>query len=383
MTDLWTEASLDHDEMARTAAMARADAELQDVLPFLLLARSAQEYQHRRALAERRLEAIALRHGVDPAEVLERADAHFALYAEAMLQRMALPEGENPLAWVPNPGGGSPAEGYEHDEAADFSHGYSEIPQGAPGGPDPAVTVPKVEKPAPVQEAAGAKKNVSRTEQFRQDTARAMGTDKCPTCGLGLTKGGKCKGCKQKNGCTCGNTRTGSLRRQADVGDPTNYLATLPPDTGTGQGSVDLNTQPQGASLPAGGSSANMDPIVPPGIGQVTSSADPVHRQVISVAASIAAANPGLDESECRRVARKVVGRYLTADLTSEQVSGTGFEQGHGGGGSGGDGGGGGMFGHYLEGRGIMSMLPGGGGGAAAEGGGAAGVADLAELAAL
>lgn len=157
MTTLWDEAGYDHDELARTAALARVDAELQDVMPFLLAARSPQEYSHRRALAEQRLETIALRHGLQPDEVAAITDHRFELYHEAMMQRMALPEGQDPLAWVPDGGGfgSGPEQGYEHDETVDYSHGYSEVPQGAPGGPSPAVTRPVQTQPGPVQEATG------------------------------------------------------------------------------------------------------------------------------------------------------------------------------------------------------------------------------------
>lgn len=371
MTDLWTEASYDHDEMARTAALARVQAELQDVMPFLLMARTEPEYRHRRALAEERLETIALRYGVDPAEVMEVADRQFALYHEAAMQRLALPEGECPTEWITSApaGQGGPEKPLEHDESVDYSHGYSEIPQGAPGGPSPAVTRPTETKPAQVQEATAAKR--------------------C-TCGRKTTDG-ECGPCGKKPGsCTCNPKKAGSLTRtaQGDGSGGGDYLSTMPPDTGTGAGSLDTGTGAMSSTLPASVPAGNSSPITPPDIGQVTSSVDPVHQQIRAVASSIAAANPGLAESECRRVARQVVGRYLTADLTSDQLTRSQISGDPGpadsGGSGGSSGGGGGVIQHGLEWQGLKSLLPGGEGAAAGEAAGGAGAAaDLAELAPL
>jgi len=102
---------------------------------------------------------------------------------------------------------------------------------------------------------------------------------------------------------------------------------------------------------------------------QAHASADPVRRQVLAVTASIRATNPALDEAEAGRIARRVVGRYLTADLDSSVMSDSPWSGSqHGGGGHGN------MAEHMLEGQGLRSMMPGGGGAGAgaAEGAGAA-----------
>jgi hypothetical protein len=157
MIDLWTEASADHESLARQAALARAEHEFNGVFPFLAAARSQGEYAQRRAMAEERLTSIALRHGIEPAEILALADRRFALMREA------LAEGENPLGWIPDGGGygSGPEEPLEHDEAADFSHGYSEVPQGAPGGPDPRVV------------ATGGKHRLQAEGKHRKEEAAA------------------------------------------------------------------------------------------------------------------------------------------------------------------------------------------------------------------
>jgi hypothetical protein len=112
---------------------------------------------------------------------------------------------------------------------------------------------------------------------------------------------------------------------------------------------------------------------------------DPVRRQVEAIAASVAASNPQLPASECRRVARRVVGGYLRrADLASSVMSDEPWadSSGSAGSGSGGSGDGGGAIQHGLEWRGLRSMMPGGGGAGAAAGAGEdlAGVAELAAL---
>lgn len=330
MDDLWEAASEDAGRIRRRAAMARADAEMSEsVMPFLLASLSPGEYEHREALALASLSSISQRSGVDLEDLMATARRRFELYREA------LAEGTDPLAQLPLDASGGPEKPDEHDEGPDFSHGYSEVPAGAPGGPDPQVTRPRPPMSGQVQEA------------------------------------------------------TGSLRRQADgTGQPgmaQPYM--VPPDTGTGMGSLDTATPstPGGMtpSLPAGVASNGDDtvPVTPPSIGQVTSSADPVRRKVMAVTAAISTANPRLPRSECERVARMVVGRYLIeADLTDSVMGDAPMSSPDSGQGGGKDGAG--LFSRVLEGQGLRSMVPGmGGSGGAA---GAAGAAEeLAPLAAL
>jgi hypothetical protein len=245
MTDLWTEASADHEALARQGALARAEHEFNAVFPFLAAAKSRGEYAQRRAMAEERLTAIALAHGIDPAELLVEA----------------LSEGQDPLEWIPDGGGygSGPEKPDEHDEGVDYSHGYSEVPQGAPGGPDPRVV------------ATGGRHRLQPE---------------------------------------------GKHRKEADASD----MVADSPDTGLGAGSVDTGVGAADPTLPAGMPDSAQPQPSP--VGQVTSSADRVHRQVMAVTASIQATNPGVSGDEAARLARKVVGRYLHADLDSSVVSG-------------------------------------------------------------
>ena len=339
MDDLWEDASDSFGRMQRESALALADAELEAVMPFLLASRSADEYAHRSALAQDSIRSIAARCGLDEEDLMATARRRYQLYREA------LAEGEDPMGQLEpllNGGGNGsgPEKPSEHDEGPSFSGGYSEVPQGAPGGPSPAVTRPRVPSAGPVQEATGS----------RRHAEAAPGMAAAPSSTM-----------------------------------------QLPPDTGTGRGSVDTGTPSAAAgnmtpSLPAGvsGSGDTTTPIPNPSIGQVTSSADPVRRRVLAVTAAIASTNPQLPPSECERVARRVVGRYFQADLAGSVMNDDpvgGGDQG-GQGGSGHDGGGFGQ--HMLEWKGLKSMMPGGGAAGAGEAAGGAGeLAELAPLAAL
>lgn len=252
MTDLWTEASADHESLARQAALARAEAEFNGVFPFLAAAKSPGEYAQRRAIAEERLVSIALRHGIEPAELLQLADRRYSLMREA------LSEGQDPLEWIPDGGGygAGPEKPDEHKEDADYSHGYSEVPQGAPGGPDPRVVS------------------------------------------------------------TGGRHRLQDGRHRKEPAPP--------------------------------------QPVAP----AAQPAPDPVRRQVMAVTASIRATNQDLPEAEAERLARKVVGRYLHADLDSSVISN---DQDGGSTGQGGQGGqGGGMNGmeKAMVGRTVVKALP-------------------------
>jgi hypothetical protein len=424
MTDLWAEASADHEAEAREQRLAYASAALRDsALPFLLAATTPQDYLHRRYLAADRLQAIASASGISDTEMQDLADQHFGLYYQSVLQKQALPEGVDPLDPVMDASrssgfGSGPEKPDEHDTGPDFAHGYSEVPMGPLQGPDPAVTVPVYGHPQPLSEATGARK-----------------TD-C-LCGQPLGNNGRCSGCHKKSGkCTCPAGKA-AWRRVADSSD---YLAETPPDLGTGAGSVDLSvdrdspsvkagsrtamqrhaqdggdpdfsggsvsdagpesmgagpnmpagtgggmTSPDGMNGSSGGGSMPMpgSPPAPP-TSQIQSGAslrDPVALRIEAVASVIKTSNPHLGDDECRRVARRVVGGYLrqgAPDYTDSVVNDAPMPSGGSGGGL----------------KGIMDMLPkpgglpgGGGGSGGDDAGDAAGeagdVADVAELAAL
>lgn len=337
MDDLWDDAGDGFARMQRESALALADAELEAVMPFLLAARSADEYGHRSALAQESVRSIAARCGLNGDELMATARRRYELYREA------LAEGADVMQQLERNLDGSgygsgPEKPSGHSEGPDFSGGYSEVPAGAPGGPDPAVTRPRPPSAGPVQEATGSRHHA------------APGIPQQP------------------------------------------YTPQLPPDTGTGRGSLDTGLPSAAAggmtpSLPTGvnGSGDTTTPLPSSSVGQVTSSADPVRRRVMAVTAAIEATNPHLSRGECERVARQVVGRYFRADLAGSVMN----DEPVGGGGSGDSGGGsdssgGGVGQHMLEWKGLKSMMPGGGAAGAGEAAGGAGeIAEMAPLLAL
>lgn len=363
MTDLWAEASADHELEAREAALDRAEAEMQPVWPFLFLSRTARELEHRLAFAGERIERIAAACGLPAAELEDTARRRYALLKEA------LPEGVDPVAPVLQAGqgfGSGPAQGYEHAEGPDYSGGYSEVPQGAPGGPPPQVVTPQApETPEPQQPV---------------QTAASL----C-RCGSKLTKkSGRCKSCREQPGaCQCMST-TAVTSGSPPSGPP------LSNSSGAGSGAqvagVGGQTSTPDGMRPGGlqpGSQAAGGTDLTPAQDVTAARRDPVARQVEAVAVSIRATNPYLQPSECRRVARRVVGSYLRqADLASSVMSDEPWAASPGaqppaeGGGDGGHGMG---LGAGMMGKELIKKLP--GPGAAA---GAAGMlGEAAELAVL
>jgi hypothetical protein len=315
--DLWEAATEDGGSLRREAALASAGAELDAVMPFLLASRSGQEFEHRIAMARGSLSAIAASCDVPEDDLVATARRRFELLREAYA------EGVDPvIALEPLLNGGGYGQGPEkpdeHDEGPDFSHGYSEVPAGPPGGPNPQVTSVRPPSTGPVQEATGARR------------------------------------------------RTDSWMRYADassqIPEPAPYQP-MPLDTGTGSGSLDTGVaSPQTMGMPAS---------LP--VGSPTASRDPVRRRVTAVARVIASANPQLLPSECARISRIVVGRYLReADLDSsvEDNQPLGGGSGDSGGSSGGGGGGlGTTVEHGLAWKGLSGMMPGGEAAGAAAGG--------------
>jgi hypothetical protein len=368
VSDLWFEASADHDYEARQASLATAEAEMTPVYSFLFQAASARELEHRLAYAAMRLEHIAASCGLAPGDLEDTARRRYALLREA------LTEGMDPVAPVLQGGQGGPGgaeKPAEHDEGPDFSHGYSEVPQGPPGGPDPRVT--QVAGPALQQQPLpGATASLCR-------------------CGSRLTrKSGKCRACRERPGaCLCRTALTSggtpvTGMPQTGAGGPMMPAGagggTATPDGTVAGGALPGAQTAAGGMAPQPGQAGNGYDLTP--AQPVTAGRDPVARQVAAVAASVAASNPQLPAAECRRVARKVVGSFLhQADLAGsvmrdEPVSapGPGSESGT-------DTGSGGLsgMGEYGLGKALISKLP-GAGGAAAGLGELAGVAELAAL---
>jgi hypothetical protein len=306
VTDLWDAAGEDHEVLAKQAAHALADAELEAVLPFLLASRTPEEFAHRSGLAQDSIRSIAARCGLDEAELLATAQRRYDLMREA------LQEGQNILDETveeTHGEGSGPEKPVEHDTSPDFSHGYSEVPAGPPGGPDPQVV--QVRPPMMAAPQAG------------HEAARTAAAD--PESMMTQPYGGASSGMSSANM----PAGTGSGASSGPAPD-----LTPAPDEATTGGLEDLNTTTAAVR-------------------------DPVRRKVMQVAASIRASNPHLPDAECQRVARRVVGRYLQADLNSS-VMGTGpvdDPQSQGGDGQG-EGHGMSGFEEYSLGRGLLRAAP-------------------------
>lgn len=81
---LFDEASRDYDRehLERRTAMVRA-ALAEEVMPFLAMATSEEEYAHRKALAHNALMSVATRHGASLGETTAVADRLFGLLVTA------------------------------------------------------------------------------------------------------------------------------------------------------------------------------------------------------------------------------------------------------------------------------------------------------------
>ena len=77
--DLWDGSWAEHDLGRRQAALDLADAHLETVMPFLLAARSPQEYAHRSALAQGSIAAIAHACDLDPEDLMATARRRYEL----------------------------------------------------------------------------------------------------------------------------------------------------------------------------------------------------------------------------------------------------------------------------------------------------------------
>jgi hypothetical protein len=324
MTDLWDGASAGHEDMVREAALARADAEMeQDVMPFLLAAGSVPEFGHRLALAAGQIGVIAAMCDVDAGELAGTARRRYELY------RQALAEGDNVLQEIEtisdhNSNGSGPEKPDGHSTGPDFAGDYAEVPQGAPQGPDPQVTQVRPPQMGPVSEATGS---------LRRQAGADPGSMMMPSSPSAAAP-------------------APSPMPSSSMGAPANLPAGVSGSGAQAPGGPDTTPAPDVATTQGLGNFSN-----------VTSSRDPVRRKVLAVTAAVAATNPQLPAAECERVARVVVGRYFRqADLTDSVMSNGPVESG----GSGGDGsgGGGGMSGleQYGLGKSLINKLPGGGG---------------------
>lgn len=367
---VWTEAGRDAEAEARARSLDQARAAVGEIWPFIALARSQAEYGHRKALVAERITTIASKTGTTVDDVSGILDRFYATlkqaekepeegelpagpppqvpgdeysqmnaaddaqppidnpteepieprpwYASLQQMKRALQEGQDPLAWENSGGPGAPEKPDEHDEGADFSHGYSEVPPGPPSGNDVPAYQPNVPPDTGLQSEESPRPKLSAVD---------------------------------------------STTQVSDPGPTTNNRSDQPmPDQGFGQPgpaapAVPLTTKP--AQVPGGGPSGmspDMDPAMQPGM---TPGMDPVADQVNRAAALVQRYNPHLDADTCRHVARKAVGRYLVTAEAGDSAFNDMPEQPEADEDGNGEGGGGGhAMEDYMVGRGLMKAVP-------------------------
>lgn len=93
MSDLWTEASRDVEAEERELAYHRASAAMEGLWPWLAVARSEAELEHRKALAVESLGKIASESGMSLPEIGDMINRRYALVFEAMRKQAEEEEG--------------------------------------------------------------------------------------------------------------------------------------------------------------------------------------------------------------------------------------------------------------------------------------------------
>lgn len=370
---VWTEAGRDAEAEQRSAALDHARAAVAEIWPFIAQARSTAEYGHRKALVAERITSIAAKTGTTVDDVSGILDRFYAMlkqaeqqpeegelpagpppqipgdeysqmnaaddaqapidnpteqpieprpwYASLAQMKQALMEGQDPLAWENTGGHGTPEKPDEHDETADYSHGYSEVPQGPPSGNDVPAYQPNEPAEVGFQSEESPRPKLSAVDSTTQVT---------------------------------------------DPGPTTNRMNDQPmPDQGFGQPgpaapAVPLTTKP--AQVPGGGAPGMAtDPTMQPqpGMQQSGMGPDPVANQIDRAAALVRQYNPHLDEDTCRHVARKAVARYVLGEAGDSAFNDMPEQPGEE---DGNDGESGGGAGHAAEdimvGRGLMKAIP-------------------------
>ena len=369
MSDLWAEASRDVEAEQQTMAFFRASAALEaELWPFLSLARSEAELEHRKALAMDPLQRIAAESGMALPELGAMIDNRYRILAEA---KSACHCGQDncqcsgdcncqPGCVCGNCKVASETTASLHKKAEEEEGGQWEIVDKATGA--------KVAGPFSSRELAAEKledgdfglpASELAIEPIETEPEEAEGEGKEASLHHALQEGE--------------NILAETVPQVPGVGQPekpvehdTEADGSIPPDARSPQalGKLDLDAMvrevlarktasgeqpnapqgppqpnepagdaPQGPEAPGelseppaatsfpettkprqmpGGGSGDSMGDVSDAMGDMPGG-DPVGDQVDQVTATVRKHNPNLDETTCRRVARKVVGRYLTA----------------------------------------------------------------------
>lgn len=350
MSDLWTEASRDVEAESQALATNRAQVGLAEMWPFFALAKSKVELEHRKALAMESLRSIASTSGMDLADLGSMIDRHYDLLVQASMAKTAEEEEEGGKQFYIVDKATSAKVAGPFDDRKEAEEKLHDNDSGLPEGEL------EIEAESAEPEEEGEEKEASlRTALVEGENVLAETVDPAPGYGTPEKPSEHDDGPDANIPADAMSRMPESIAVIIDLNKEAHrLLALLPsrktagvedlPDTPDGPPQPDngAGEPPQGPDapgefngppaataypettkprqMPDGGDPQGGDPTMEVGTsGQMGS--DPVGDQVDQVTASVRLSNPQLDEQTCRRVARKVVGRYLVTAAANDGIA--------------------------------------------------------------
>lgn len=317
MTDLWSEASRDVEAEERTLAYHRASAALEGLWPWLAVAQSEAELEHRKALAAESLQSIASSSGMTLPEVGEMINRRFALVSEAMRKQAEEEEGGEWYVEDKNTGAKVAGPFGEREQAQEA------IENNDSGLPASELTIVHESSEPEEEGEEGEGKEASRHHALTEGE-NILAETVIPASGSPMPEK-PLEHDEEPDPSIPPEARNHipdavAARRTAAEGTPPPPDGPPQPDEGedaqegpeepgefTGdQEAIPQTTKPR--QMPGDGGS---DSLGTSEDGE--SEGDPVGDQVDTVAEAVRKHNPHLDEVTCRRVARKVVARHVQA----------------------------------------------------------------------
>jgi hypothetical protein len=353
MSDLWTEASRDVEAEGQALATSRAQVALAEMWPFFALAKSKVELEHRKALAVESLRSIASKSGLTTSDLATMIDRHYDLLVQASMAKTAEEEEEGGKQfYIVDKSTGAKVGGPFDDrkEAEEKLHSNdSGLPEGEL----------EIEAESSEPEEEGEEKEASlHTALVEGENVLAETVDPAPGYGTPEKPSEHDDGPDANIPADAMNRIPESVASMKVIVDLTAHahklLALLPsrktagfedlPETPGGEPQPDNSAgePPEGPDapgefngppaatahpettkprqMPDGGDPQGGDPAMEVGAGGQMGP-DPVGDQVDQVTASVRLSNPQLDEQTCRRVARKVVSRYLVTAAGEDGIA--------------------------------------------------------------
>jgi hypothetical protein len=355
MSDLWTEASRDVEAEGQALATSRAQVALAEMWPFFALAKSKVELEHRKALAVESLRSIASVSGLGLPDLASMIDRHYDLLVQASMAKTAEEEEEGGKQFYIVDKATSAKVAGPFDDRKEAEEKLHDNDSGLPEG---ELEI-EAESSEPEEEEGEEKEASLRTALTEGENILAETVDPAP--GYGTPE----KPSEHDDGPDA-NIPADAMNRIPDAVASMKVIVDLTaeagrllsllsskktagiedlPDTPGGEPQPDnaggeppegpdapgeFNGPPAATAypettkprqMPDGGDPQGGDPMMDVGSGgQMGSDPDPVGDQVDQVTASVRLSNPQLDEQTCRRVARKVVGRYLVTAAADDGI---------------------------------------------------------------